>query len=59
MLQTYVSLSLRELVEVTNRLWVLGLSEDLEKVVIGQEVESWEVLPLGLQVHVQRLLNGF
>ena len=40
-----------------NSLWVLGLSQDLQEVVVGQEVESREDLPLGLQVHVQRFLD--
>ena len=36
---------------------VLGLAQDFQEVVVGQEVEPWEDLPLGLQVHVQRLLD--
>ena len=38
---------------------VLGLAEDLEQVVVGDEVEAWEDLSLGLEVHVERLLNVF
>ena len=38
-------------------LWILGLAQDLQEVIVGQEVEPWEDLTLGLQVHVQRLLD--
>ena len=36
---------------------VTRLTENLQEVVVGQEVEAWEDLPLGLQVHVERLLD--
>ena len=46
------------LVEVPlHRLRVLGLAEDLEQVVVAEEVEAREDLPLRLEVHVQRLLD--
>lgn len=38
-------------------LGVLGLAKDFQQVIVGEEVESWEDLPLGLQVHVQGLLD--
>lgn len=38
-------------------LWVAGLAQNLQEVIIGQEVEAREDVALGLQVHVQRLLN--
>ena len=38
---------------------VFGLTQDLQKVVVGQEVESGEDLPLGLQVHIQGFLDLF
>ena len=31
---------------------VLGLAQDLQQIVVGQEVESWEDLSLGFQVHI-------
>lgn len=36
---------------------ILGLTQNLQKVIIGQEVEAREDLPLGFQVHIQRLLD--
>ena len=46
------------LVEVPlHRLRVLGLAEDLEQVVVAEEVEAREDLPLRLEVHVERLLD--
>ena len=38
---------------LTHGLWVLGLAQNLQQVIVGQEVEPWEELPLGLQIHVQ------
>jgi len=37
--------------------WVLGLPDDLEQVVVGQEVEPGELTPLGFQELVQVLLD--
>ena len=42
----------------THGLRVLGLSENLQEVVVREEVEPREKLPLRLQVHVQRALDG-
>ena len=39
--------------------WVLGLAENLEEIVVGQEVESREDLAFGLQVHVEGFLDLF
>ena len=38
---------------LTHSLRVLGLAQNLQQVIVGQEVEPWEELPLGLQIHVQ------
>jgi len=38
---------------------VLGLAEDLQKVVVGYEVEPWKDLSFGFQVVVQGLLDVF
>ena len=38
---------------------VLGLAEDLQEVIVGQEVEAWEDLALGFQVHIQGFLDLF
>ena len=37
----------------SHRLGVLGLTKDLQEVIIGEEVEPREALPLGLKIHVQ------
>ena len=37
--------------------WVLGLAQNLQELVIGQEVEAREGQPLGLQVVIQSLLD--
>lgn len=36
---------------------VLSLAQDLQHVIVGQEVESREDLPLSFQIHVQSLLD--
>lgn len=36
---------------------VLGLAQDLQQIVAGQEVEAGKLLPLVLQVILQRLLD--
>ena len=40
-------------------LWVLGLAENFQQIVVGQEVESGENLSLRLEIHVQGFLNLF
>lgn len=36
---------------------VFRLTQDLQQIIVGQEVEPWEDLSLGLQVHVQGFLD--
>lgn len=40
-------------------IWILGLTNDFQKIIIGQEIESWELSSLGFQELVQVLLNLF
>ena len=37
----------------SHRLRVLGLTKDLQEVIIGEEVEPREALSLSLEIHVQ------
>lgn len=38
---------------------VAGLAQDLQEVVVGKEVETGEDVALGLQVHIEGLLDLF
>jgi len=40
-----------------NWLWIFRLTNDFKKIIVGQEVESWELSSLCLQELVQVLLN--
>ena len=51
--QATVSFNVLQSVMCSHRLRVLGLPEDLQEVIIGEEVEPREALPLGLKIHVQ------
>ena len=51
--QATVSFTVLQSVMCSHRLGVLGLTEDLQEVIIGEEVEPREALPLGLKIHVQ------
>jgi len=37
--------------------WVLRLAQNLQQLLVGQEEETWETDPFGLQVRVQPLLD--
>lgn len=39
--------------------WILRLTDDLKKILVGEEIESWELGSLGLQELVQILLDVF
>ena len=36
---------------------IFGLRQDLQQFIVGQEVESWEGRPLGLQVFAETFLD--
>jgi hypothetical protein len=42
-----------------NWLWIFGLTNNLEQVLVGKEIEPWELSSLGFQELIQILLNLF